>query len=96
MVWCRKYRYKILRGRVAGRARDLTGQICQAREMVIVREAVSPLLSAPPIPAPARLAQYIKGRSSRHLQAEFPEQRKRYWGQHMCARILLCDDVGGG
>jgi putative transposase len=51
--------------------------------VVIVRGAVSPdhihlLLSAPPILAPAKLAQYIKGRLSRHLQAEFPELRKRY------------------
>jgi putative transposase len=34
----------------------------------------------------AKLAQYIKGRSSTNLQAEFPELRKRYWGQHMWAR----------
>jgi hypothetical protein len=42
MIWCTKYRYKILRGRVAERARDLIRQICQAREVVIVRGAVSP------------------------------------------------------
>ena len=43
---------------------------------------------------PAKLAQYIKGRSSRHLQAEFPELRKRYWGQHMWARGYICATVG--
>jgi REP element-mobilizing transposase RayT len=31
------------------------------------------LLSAPPVLSPAKLAQYIKGRSSRNLQAEFPD-----------------------
>jgi putative transposase len=36
------------------------------------------LLSAPHIWAPAKLVQYIKGRSARHLQAEFPKLRKRY------------------
>ena len=61
--------------------------------------AVSPdhihlLLSAPPILAPAKLAQYIKGRASRHLQAEFPELRKQYWGQHMWARGYFCATVG--
>ena len=40
MIWCTKYRYKILRGRVAERARDLIRQICQTREVVIVRGAV--------------------------------------------------------
>ena len=68
MIWCTKYRYKILRGRVAERARDLIRQICQARDVVIIRGAVSPdhihmLLSAPPALSPAKLAQYIKGRS---------------------------------
>jgi len=65
---------------------------------VRVRLHVSPdhihlLLAAPPILAPAKLAQYIKGRSSRHLQAEFPELRKRYWGQHMWARGYFCATV---
>ena len=38
-VWITKYRYKILRGRVAERARDLLRQICQAREVVIIGQA---------------------------------------------------------
>jgi putative transposase len=99
MIWCTKYRKKVLHGRIAERARELIRQICATREVVIVRGAVSPdhihlLLSAPPILAPAKLAQYIKGRSSRHLQAEFPELRKQYWGQHMWARGYFCATVG--
>ena len=99
VIWITKYRYKILRGRVAERARDLIRQICQSREVTIVRGAVSPdhihmLLSAPPQMAPAKLVQYIKGRSSRRLQEEFPELRKRYWGQHLWARGYFCASVG--
>ena len=64
-----------------------------------MRGAVSPdhihlLLAAPPILTPAKLAQYIKGRSSRLLQAEFPELRKQYWGQHMWARAYFCATGG--
>lgn len=89
-VWITKYRYKILRGRVAERARDLLRQICQARDVVIVRGAVSPdhihmLVSCPADIAPAKLVQYLKGRSSRKLQDEFPELRKRY-GDSTCGR----------
>jgi putative transposase len=99
VVWCTKYRYKILSGRVAERARDLIRQVCQSREVVIIRGAVSPdhvhvLLSAPPVLSPAKLAPYIKGRSSRLLQAEFAELRKRYWGQHIWARGYFCATVG--
>ena len=80
MVWITKYRYKVLKGRVAERTRDLIRQICEARDVVIVPGAVSPdhvhmLLSAPPDLSPSKLVQYIKGRSSRKLQDEFPELR---------------------
>lgn len=98
-VWITKYRYKILRGRIAERARDLLRQICQAREAVIVRGAVAPdhihmLVSCTANIAPAKLVQYLKGRSSRRLQDEFPELRKRYWGQHLWARGYFCASVG--
>ncbi len=84
---------------MAERARDLIRQICQAREVLIIRGAISPdhihmLVAAPPILAPAKLAQYIEGRSSRMLQAEFTELRKRYWGQHMWARGYFCATGG--
>ena len=99
VVWTTKYRYKILRGRVAERARDLIRQICEARDVRIIRGSVSPdhihmLLSAPADIAPAKLMQYIKGRSSRRLQDEFPELRKKYWGQHLWARGYFCATVG--
>ena len=99
VIWVTKYRYKVMRGRVAERARELMRQICQVREIVIVRGAISPdhihmLLSVPPQLAPAKVVQYIKERSSRLLQAEFPELGKRYWGQHLWARGYFCATVG--
>ena len=59
VVWVTKYRHKILRGRVAERARDLIRQVCKVRNVAAVRGA------APPNLAPAKLVQFIKGRSSR-------------------------------
>ena len=99
IVWIVKYRHKILRGRLAERARDLIRQTCEARGVVIVRGAVSPdhvhmLVSGPPELAPSKLVQYVKGRSSRRLQEEFPELRKQFWGQHLWARGYFCATVG--
>ena len=99
VVWITKYRYKVLKGRVAERTRDLIRQICEARDVTIVRGAVSPdhvhmLLSVPPDLSPSKLVQYVKGRSSRRIQDEFPEIRKRYWGQHLWARGYFCATVG--
>ena len=44
------------------------------------------LVSAPPLLAPAKLAQCLKGSRSRRLQEEFPALRKRCWGQPLWAR----------
>ena len=99
MVWITKDRYQVLRGDVAEGARELIRQICAAREVTIIRGAVSPdhihmLVAAPPQISPSKLVQFIKGRSSRLLQQEFPALRKRYWGQHLWARGYFCASVG--
>jgi len=98
LIWITKYRYKVLRGEVAERARDVIRQICQAREVTIMHGAVSPdhvhiLVSAPPLLAPPKFVQYVKGKSSRRLQEDFPHLRKRYWGQHLWARGYFCATV---
>lgn len=91
LVWITKYRYQILRGEVAERARDLLRQICAAREVRIVRGAISPdhvhmLVVVPPQVAPAKLVQFLKGRSSRMLQHEFPHCGSAIGG-NICGRV---------
>ena len=40
-VWVTKYRYKVLRGEVAERVRELVRQTCEAFEIRIIRGVVS-------------------------------------------------------
>ena len=98
-VWITKYRYKMLKGPVAERLRELLRQGWDARGIKIVRGNISKdhvhmLLSCPASLAPAKIVQYLKGRSSRLLQEQFPELRKRYWGQHLWASGYYCATVG--
>ncbi len=98
-VWITKYRYKVLRGQVAVRTRDLLRQGCDAKGMTIKKGSVEPdhvhmLLSCPTNLSPSQIMQYLKGRSSHILQDEFPELKKRYWGQHMWARGYFCGTAG--
>ena len=44
--------------------------------------------------SPAKMAQYLKERSSYRLQREFRELQKRYWGQHLWGRGYFCAPVG--
>lgn len=64
LIWVTMYRYKVLRGELPTRTRDLLRQICQDREVVVVQGAVSPdhshmLVSVLPQPATAKLVQYF-------------------------------------
>ena len=99
LIWITKYRHPVLRGDIALRTRELIREICMSREVKIVSGALCPdhihiLVSSPPSLSPAKLVQYIKGRSSRKLQQEFPRLRKQYWGQHLWARGYFCATVG--
>ena len=98
-VWLTKYRYKVLGGKISLRLRELLVQGCSARDITIIegnigRDHVHMLLSCPANLAPSQIAQYLKGRSSRLIQDEFPELKKRYWGQHLWARGYFCATVG--
>ena len=99
LVWITKYRYKVLTGKINQRLRELLIQGCTARGITIIegsigKDHVHMLISCPTNPAPSQIAQYLKGRSSRLIQDEYPELRKRYWGQHLWARGYFCVTVG--
>ena len=92
-VWITKYRYPVLTGAIALRARELLRQGCEANNLRILKGSVGKdhihmLISCPTTMAPSEIAQKLKGRTSRILQEEFPELRKRYWG-YVGERIFL-------
>lgn len=99
LSWITKYRYKILKGEIGQRAKDLIRRICVEEGAEILSGSVSPdhihiLLSINPSTSISKLAKNIKGKTSRKLQMEFPELRKKYWGQHLWARGYFCVSVG--
>lgn len=99
-VWTTKYRYAVLGDKAIGeRVRDVVREICVSRGITIVNGVVSKdhvhiFVICPPHLAPADVMKWIKGKSSRRLQMEFPKLRKRYWGQHLWARGYFCASAG--
>ncbi len=90
IVWVTKYRYKILTGDIQKRCRDLIVQICDSEDVKILQGAVSKdhvhmLIEYRPSIKISDLVKRLKGRTSRMLQQEYPELRKRYWGRHFWA-----------
>lgn len=99
LVWTTKYRYKVLKGDIALRMRALLQQGCEARNIKIIKGSISKehvhmLVSCPSTLSPSRIVQYLKGRSSHLIQDEFPELKKRYWGQHIWSRGYFCATIG--
>jgi putative transposase len=99
IVFCTKYRYRILTGEVAKRVREVIREICEANYVTITSGSLSPdhihlLVSIPPSVSVSKIVQYIKGKSSRKLLQEFEHLRKRYWGQHLWARGYFVVTVG--
>jgi putative transposase len=98
-VWATKYRYQVLVGDVGLRVRELVRQTCEHLELEILKGVISKdhvhlLVSAPPTIPASIIMKRIKGRSSTKLFQEFPQLKKRYWGQHFWARGYFCVTAG--
>jgi putative transposase len=99
IIWCPKYRYRVLEGEVANRTRELIREICQSNYVKIVKGHVRPdhvhiLVSLPASISVSKFMHYVKGKSSRRLLSEFAHLRKKYWGQHLWARGYFAVTVG--
>ena len=99
IVWITKYRYRVLQGELRLRIREL---IAQASEELGVR-VVNGILSAdhvhifveiPPHISVSEFVKLVKGRSSRKVQQEFSEIRKKYWGCHFWGRGFFSSTSG--
>jgi len=99
VIWVTKYGYKVLIKPIAARLRELIRQGCEERNITILRggigkDHVHMLLGCSPNIVPSKIVQYLKGRSSRLIQEEFSELKKKYWAQHFCATAYFCATVG--
>jgi putative transposase len=87
LVWITKYRYAVLTDDVQLRCRDILRQTCNSLDIQILKGVVSKdhihlHLSYPPSLSVSEIIKRLKGRSSRLLLQEFPELKRRYWGNH--------------
>jgi putative transposase len=87
LVWVTKYRYPVLKGDIKKRCRELIIQICDAEDVQILKGVVSKdhvhmHIEYPPKLSISDLVKRLKGRTSRMLQMEYPDLKRRYWGRH--------------
>ncbi len=99
LVWTTKYRYRVLQGRIAERAREIIRQSCKSMNVFIIngsigKEHVHLLVSIPPSLSVSKIVQQLKGKTSRVLLNEYRDLKKRYWGQHLWSAGYFCRTVG--
>ncbi|MDT0527913.1 IS200/IS605 family transposase [Micromonospora sp. DSM 115977] len=82
VVWCPKYRRKVIDGKVDERLKEIIREVCAERNAPIetietMPDQVHLLVVVDPQYGIHRLVKQIKGRSSRLLRQEFPHLKSR-------------------
>jgi len=82
VVWCPKYRRKVLIGPIETRLEQIIHEVCaehqaQIEELEVLPDQVHLLVSVDPQFGIHRLIKLVKGRSSRFLRQEFPVLKRK-------------------
>jgi putative transposase len=100
IVFCPKYRYKILREEVS---KYVTQQIYrlsnqkdeeEVLEVNVQEDHVHLVVSIPPKYAVSQYMGFLKGKLALRLFDRFPQLRKQYWGQDVWSRGYCVSTVG--
>ena len=96
VVFCPKYRLRVLREEIAEYCRQQIYQLCRQKEGVEVLElSIQPdhvhvILSIPPKYAVSNVVGYLKGK----LAHQYEQLGKRYWGRHLWSRGCCVSTLG--
>lgn len=99
IIFCPKYRYKILTGTVEVSLRNILYSLASQKKLTIEEINILPdhvhmIISIPPKYAISDTMGFLKGRSSIKLFQQFPHLQKRYWGGHIWSRGYCVSSVG--
>ena len=100
IVFCPKYRYKILRDEMAEYMRQQIYQLCRQKGRVeVLEQQVQPdhvhlVASVPPKYAISNLMGFLKGKLATRMFARYERLRRRYRGQHFWSRGYCVSTIG--
>ena len=99
LVWCPKYRYKILKGDIGKSVRESIRQLCEWRKLEILAgnvqlDHIHLVLSIPPKYSVSEVVGFLKGKSAIKMFDLNPQLKKRYWGRHFWAKGYCVSSVG--
>ena len=100
LVFCPKYRYRILKEAIGEYVTQLVYQLCQQKEQVEVLELnvqadhVHQVVEIPPKYAVSEFVGYLKGKMALRLFQRYESLGRRYWGRHLWARGYCVSTIG--
>lgn len=100
IVWCVKYRRKVLTEPVTERLLQVIRETASAKGFTVgscqtgLMDHVHCFVSAPPKMAVTDIVKYLKGISGNILMREFPELRKQLWKGQLWNNSYFCETIG--
>lgn len=99
VVWCPKYRFRILTGSIGRSIRDIIKQLCEWKNIEILegnvqKDHIHLVLSVPPKYSISEVVGFLKGKAAIKIFDMHLELKKRYWGRHFWARGYCVSTVG--
>ena len=100
IVFCPKYRYRVLEGKGEVFVRNQLYRLCGQKDQVTIEEInVQPdhvhlIISIPPKYSISEMMGYLKGKVAMRLFEHHLELSRRYWGKHLWARGYCVSTVG--
>jgi putative transposase len=100
IIFCPKYRYRILKGEVAEYAKREFYHLSKQKDLVEVIELnvqhdhVHTILSIPPKYSVSNIMGFLKGRLSISMFRKYEAIGKRFWGRHLWSRGYCVSTIG--
>ena len=100
IVWCVKYRRKVLSEEISDRLYELVKSIAEEKGFAVVeckvgeQDHVHCFVSAPPKISVTQIVKYLKGISGNVLLKEFPELRKQLWKGQLWNGSYFVEAIG--
>lgn len=100
IVWCVKYRRKVLSADISNRLIELLKAIGNEKGFSVVEckvgenDHVHCFVSAPPKISVTQIVKYLKGISGNQLFREYPQLRKSLWKGQLWNGSYFCETIG--
>ena len=100
IVWCVKYRRKVLSADISNRLIELLKAVGNEKGFTVVECKVSEndhvhcFVSAPPKISVTQIVKYLKGISGNQLFREYPQLRKSLWKGQLWNGSYFCETIG--